>query len=87
MRVPPPAWAERARQGHRNAVENLVAFGPLVLMADRMGIDVDLPAFAYLIARLVHYPAQAIGPKLPMVRTMAFSVGWASTIYMCYLLL
>lgn len=82
MRVPPPAWAERAKAGHYNAVENLVCFAPLVLIAGDKGINVDLPALAYLIGRLVHFPAQAIGPHLPMLRTAAFAVSWASCIAM-----
>jgi|TARA_B110000196_G_scaffold276956_1_gene255223 uncharacterized MAPEG superfamily protein len=86
MRVPQPAWAERAAQGHKNSVENLVAFAPLVLMADRAGIDVDVFAFAYLIGRLVHYPAQAIGPMLPAVRTLAFGVSWSSCLLIGYML-
>ena len=83
MRVPPPAWAERATRGHRNAVENLVVFAPLVLIADRVGVNVDLPASVYLIGRLVHFPAQAIGPALPAVRTLAFAVSWAACVLMC----
>lgn len=87
MRVPQPAWAERAAQAHKNSVENLVAFAPLVLMADRAGIDVDIFAFSYLIGRLVHYPAQAIGPMLPAVRTLAFGVAWGSCLLIGYMLI
>ena len=53
---------------------------------DRAGIDVDVFAFAYLIGRLVHYPAQAIGPMLPAVRTLAFGVSWSSCLLIGYML-
>ena len=87
MRVPPPAWADRAARAHLNAVENLVIFAPLVLMAQAKGIDVDLMAQTYLIARILHYPAQCIGPHMPAVRTLAFATGWAACVMMGVMLI
>lgn len=79
--VPLPAWAERARRAHANAVENLALFAPLVLLAilvkpaDAM---VATAAHVYLIARLVHYAVYVAG--IPVVRTLAFVTGWGATV-------
>jgi len=79
--------AERAKAAHSNAVENLVMFAPLVFLCADAGIDADAPAFVYLIARLIHFPAEIMGPRLPMVRTLAFGLGWAMTIVMASMLI
>jgi uncharacterized MAPEG superfamily protein len=76
-----PPWAQRARRAHANAVENLILFAPLLLLATSIGADAALVALAariYLIARLFHYVVYAAG--LPVVRTLAFVVGWAATV-------
>lgn len=73
---PDPAWAERAKRAHANAVENLVVFAPLVLILSLVGASTPTTLFAsklYLGARLVHYVVYAAG--IPVVRTLAFVVG------------
>ena len=85
MRVPPPLWAHRAREAHRNAVENLVVFAPLVILCQNAGINVDTPATIYLYARLLHFPAQII--SIPVTRTAIWSVGWVTSLYLAWLLL
>ena len=54
----PPAWADRAKRAHANAVANLVVFAPLALTASHLGVSTLITAFAaktYLVARLAHY--------------------------------
>jgi uncharacterized MAPEG superfamily protein len=76
-----PAWAERARRAHANAIENLAVFAPLVLVAAMIGVNTPATAFAaklYLAARTVHYVVYAAG--IPIVRTLAFVVGCGATL-------
>ena len=70
-------WAQRAKTAHHNAVENLVIFAALVLVAQAMGISNDSTAMAalvYLLARIVHFAV--VIAKIPWLRTGAFTVGW-----------
>ncbi len=71
-------WADRLKRAHYNAVENLVVFAPLVLIAHATGARSDLTSLAatsYLWARVAH--ALAFTFAIPWVRTVAFVVGWA----------
>jgi uncharacterized MAPEG superfamily protein len=79
---PPPSpprqseWAERMMAAHRNAVENLVVFAPLVLMLGALDISTPTTVAAcstFFWARLVHLVVYTIG--IPVVRTLAFLVG------------
>ncbi|BDU22944.1 MAPEG family protein [Dyella sp. GSA-30] len=75
-----PAWAQRAKLAHANAVENLVVFAPLVVVATLAGIQTPgtvLAAKVYLVARLVHYVVFTAG--IPVLRTLAFLAGFAAT--------
>lgn len=75
-----PAWAQRAKRAHANAVENLALFAPLLILASLVipGDSLVLTmARVYLAARLVHYAAYVAG--VPGVRTLAFVVGWGAT--------
>lgn len=74
---PQSAWALRMMNAHENAVENLVLFVPLVLILQAMNISTGVTAAAaavYFWARLTHAVVYAMG--IPMVRTLAFAVGW-----------
>jgi len=85
---PDPAWAERARRAHANAIENLTVFAPLVLVAALAGISTPATVFAaqlYLGARLVHYVVYAAG--IPVVRTLAFVAGAGATLVFAVALL
>ncbi|MFJ2993144.1 MAPEG family protein [Pandoraea sp. NPDC087047] len=76
-----PAWMQRAKRAHANAVENLAVFAPLVLVAAFAGISTPATVFAaklYLIARMVHYVVYVAG--IPVVRTLAFLVGFGATV-------
>lgn len=68
-----PEWSIRAKKAHYNAVENLVVFAPLVLIAHIAGLSVLLAAQAYFIARLLHYVFYAAG--IGFLRTLSFFAG------------
>ncbi|MDG3439770.1 MAPEG family protein [Nitrospirillum amazonense] len=85
---PDPAWAERARRAHANAIENLAPFAPLVLITTMIGASTPTTALAaqvYLAARLVHYVVYAAG--IPVIRTLAFVTGWGATLVLALTLL
>ena len=76
---PDPAWAERARRAHTNAVENLAVFAPLVVILALTGASTPATVLAsktYLGARLVHYAVYTAG--IPVIRTLAFAAGFAA---------
>ena len=78
---PLDAWADRAMRAHRNAVENLVLFAPLVLIAALTETSPGLVAAraqVYFWARAAHYVVYVIG--VPVLRTVVFAVGWAAMI-------
>jgi uncharacterized MAPEG superfamily protein len=75
--APQSEWAQRMMLAHTNAVENLVIFAPLVLIADSLNISTSATATAcvlYFWARLAHFIVFAMG--IPIARTAAFAVGW-----------
>lgn len=81
-------WAERLKKAHYNAVENLVVFAALVLIANAMDISNNATtsaAAAFFWARLVHAGAYAAG--IPWIRTLAFAVGWGSIICIAWQIL
>ncbi|HZW72023.1 MAG TPA: MAPEG family protein, partial [Caldimonas sp.] len=70
-------WAQRLMKAHDNAVENLVVFAALVLVANAVGVSngtVAGAAIVYFWARVVHAAAYTFG--VPWVRTLAFTVGF-----------
>ena len=74
---PMAGWATRMKAAHLNAVENLVVFAALVLVAQ----DVDvhngatvLACVVYFWARVVHVVAYTF--RVPWVRTLSFVVGF-----------
>lgn len=76
---PQSAWAQRLMKAHANAVENLVVFASLVLLANALGISgpaIASSAVVYFWARVVH--ALAYTFAVPWVRTLAFTVGFLS---------
>ncbi len=82
---PIAAWAERAKKAHYNAVENLVLFAALVIVAHLTGSANDATAAAaitYFWARLAHYPLYISG--LPYMRTATFAIGWLAQICIFY---
>jgi len=75
---PQAAWAQRLYFAHTNAVDNLVIFAPLVLILDNIGHSTPATVIAcavYFWARLAHAIVYGLG--IPVVRTLAFLVGFA----------
>jgi len=71
-------WAQRLKAAHYNAVENLVVFAALVLVAQAAGIHtaaIATAASVYFWARVVHAAAYTFA--VPWVRTAGFVVGVA----------
>ena len=69
-------WAARMKSAHSNAVENLVVFAVLVLVANATGISNDIiaiSAIVYFWARIAHFIVYTFG--IPWVRTITFVIG------------
>jgi uncharacterized MAPEG superfamily protein len=78
---PMAPWAERMKTAHYNAVENLVVFAALVLIAHAAGIHngaTALAATVYFWTRVIHFVAYMF--RIPWVRTLAFVVGFVCQI-------
>lgn len=78
---PHSRWAQRSIKAHQNAIENLAILVPAVLTAHVLGISTPATQIAvavYFFARLVHFLVYTAG--IPVVRTLAFAVGWAAQI-------
>lgn len=74
-------WAIRLKKAHANAVENLVVFATLVLIAQSAGISNSVTASAsvlYIWARVVH--AIAYTAAIPWLRTLAFVAGFVAQV-------
>ena len=81
-------WAQRLKAAHYNAVENLVVFAALVLVAGVAGIHnpaIATAAAVYFWARVVHAAAYTLA--VPWVRTLSFVVGFAMQIWIAWTLL
>ncbi len=75
--APLSPWSARMKAAHTNAVENLVVFAALVLVAHAAGISNAATAMAcqvYLWARVVHLLSYTA--RIPWVRTISFVVGF-----------
>ena len=76
---PQSAWAQRMMAAHANAVENLVIFAPLVLVAHALNISTPLTVFAcalYFWSRLAYLIVYTGG--VPVLRTVSFAGGFAA---------
>lgn len=74
-------WAERMKKAHYNAVENIVLFATLVLVANAVGISNEttvLVCQVYFWARVVHLVSFTLG--IPWVRTLSFFAGWIACV-------
>jgi len=74
---PLSGWATKMKAAHANAIENLVVFAALVLIANAAGVSNNITVLAcevYLWARLVHVLAYTFA--VPRVRTLAFATGF-----------
>jgi uncharacterized MAPEG superfamily protein len=85
---PQSPWAQRLMKAHANAVENLVVFASLVLLAQVTGITsaaVGTAAMVYFWARVVH--ALAYTFAVPWVRTLSFAAGFSAQAVIAWVLL
>ena len=85
---PMASWATRMKAAHYNAVENLVVFAALVLVAHVVGVKGEATALAaviYFWARVVHLLAYTF--RIPWVRTLAFVVGFGCQMTLAYKIL
>ena len=76
---PHSLWAQRAIKAHENGIENLAIIVPAVLVAHILNISSPATRAAiviYFLARLVHFLVYLFG--VPVVRTLAFTVGWGA---------
>ena len=74
-------WAQRMKSAHYNAVENLVVFVALVLVAHAASIINDTTVLAcsvYLWARVAHLLSYTFA--IPWVRTLTFAVSWVAMV-------
>ena len=79
-------WAERLKRAHANAVENLVVFATLVLVASALGIAggaLATAAMLYFWSRVVH--ALAYTFKVPWLRTLGFTGGFVAQVWVACL--
>ena len=86
--IPPSPWAERGKRAHYNAIENLVPFAILVLVAHVANISNDITqsaAIAYFWFRAAHYVFYTLG--ISILRTATFSGGWLAQICILYQIL
>ena len=75
--APLSPWAARLKAAHYNAVEGLVVFAILVLVAHAAGVSdaaTQMSVKVYFWARVAHAPLYAIG--IPWGRTLSFAVGF-----------
>ena len=85
---PISAWASRMKAAHSNAVENLVVFAALVLIASAAGISNEMTENAcvvYFWARVVHFAAYTV--RIPWVRTFAFLIGFGAQVILIWQIL
>ena len=78
---PLPDWVNRANRAHMNAVENIVSFAPVVLIANSVGVSTaitGLSAAVYFYARAAHAVIHISGFSLFRARTVAFTIGWVA---------
>ena len=74
---PIAAWAQRLKAAHYNAIENLVVFAVLVIIAHLAGVTSECTIWAvkiYLVARILHAIVYTAG--IPLLRTLTFAAGW-----------
>lgn len=86
--APLSPWAQKMKAAHANAVENLVVFGILVLVANAAGVSTEATVMAcqvYFWARVAH--ALSYTFAVPWVRTLAFLTGFACQVVLAVALL
>lgn len=85
---PVAAWANRMAHAHKNAVENLVIFAPLVLTITILDVSNATSVAAcmiYFYARAAHYIVYTFG--VPFLRTVTFFIGFICQIMLVSVIL
>jgi uncharacterized MAPEG superfamily protein len=85
---PLAGWAQRMKNAHYNAIENLAVFAALILVVHAAARTSEVTAAAaqiYFWARLVHFVSYAA--KVPLVRTLSFVVGFGCQVALAWQLL
>ena len=78
----------RAKRAHYNAIENLIPFASLVIIANLANVTNEATvsaAIAYFWLRLAHYLAYVSG--LPFGRTLTFAGSWLAQLCILYQIL
>ena len=86
--TPLPAWAARAKKAHANAIENLVPFAVLVLVAHQLDISniaTTSAAVAYFWLRLAHFITYTA--NVPFGRTVTFAGAWGAQLCILFQIL
>ena len=86
--TPLPAWANRAKKAHYNAIENLVPFATLVIVADFLAVTNEATvsaAIVYFWCRVAHFVLYTL--NIPFGRTLSFTGGWLAMTCMLYQIL
>ena len=81
-------WAKRSKAAHKNAVENLIIFGPLTILVLILGAEnevTEITVSVYFFARAVHYFMHIFA--IPLIRTLMFLIGFACQIVMAFTIL
>jgi uncharacterized MAPEG superfamily protein len=81
-------WADRMKCAHMNAVENLVIFAPLVVVANLAGISNEMTVMAcalYFWARVIHVVVYTMA--IPWLRTASFVAGFVAQVLLVWQIL
>ena len=76
-------WAYRLANAHRNAIENLVVFAPLAIIVHVLQLGSAGTAAASILffaSRVAHAVIYAFG--IPLLRTIAFTVGFLAEVFL-----
>ncbi|NCT41726.1 MAG: MAPEG family protein [Alphaproteobacteria bacterium] len=87
-KTPDKPWAARLKRAHANAVENMVIFAPLVVIAVMTQTNSQLTAIAamvYFIARIAHAVIYTLG--IPLARGLSFATGLACQLIFAFSIL
>jgi len=81
-------WAAKMKYAHMNAVENLVIFATLVVVANLAGISNETTVMAcavYFWARLIHFVVYTMA--IPWLRTVSFFAGFIAQVMLAWQIL
>ena len=82
------AWADRMARAHKNAVENLVIFAPLVLAIQLTNLNSEITAIAcivYFFSRLAHFFVFTFA--VPVLRVVMFMISVGAQLVLAFTLL